>query len=80
MAKSIDEHLLGDDRPEISTDDWEDPDLLTTQEAGHRLEATIRATEADLETARESAPERVPQLELFLRRARAALELHGTDG
>ena len=77
MAKSIDEHLFGDDRHEIVADDWDDQDLLTKDEAGQRLEATIRATEAELEQARVSAPQRVPQLELFLRRAHAALGLYG---
>ena len=74
MTASLDGDLFGTDRHGFETDDWADQDLLTKDEARLRIEQTIRVTEAELERARGSQPGRVPQLELYLERARAVLE------
>jgi hypothetical protein len=66
--------LFGTDRPDFETDDWDDQDLLTKDEARLRIEQTIRVTEGELQRARASEPERVPRLELHIERARAVLE------
>lgn len=66
--------LFGADRGGIETDDWADQDLLTKDEARLRIEQTIRVTEAELARARGSEPARVPQLELYLERARSVLK------
>jgi hypothetical protein len=64
----------GTHRPDFETDDWADQDLLTKDEARLRIEQTIQATKGELERARRSEPERVPQLELYIERAQAVLE------
>jgi hypothetical protein len=66
--------LLGAHRPEFETDDWADQDLLTKDEARLRIEQTIQVTNGELERAQVSEPERVPQLELHIKRAQAVLE------
>jgi hypothetical protein len=66
--------LFGTDRPEFQTDDWDDQDLLTKDEARLRLEQSVRVTQDEYERARASAPERVAELELYLRRAQAVLD------
>jgi hypothetical protein len=73
VTAPLDDDLFGTDRHEIETDDWADQDLLTKDEARLRIEQTIRVTEGELQRARASEPERVPQLELYLERARAVL-------
>jgi hypothetical protein len=40
--------LFPDDRPDIPTDDWEDQDLLTKDEARLRLEAGLRVVNDQL--------------------------------
>jgi hypothetical protein len=67
--------LFGIHRPDVEADDWDDQDLLTKDEARQRIEQTIRVTAGELEQARVSQPERVPQLELYIERAQAVLEL-----
>ena len=66
--------LFGAHRPEFETDDWADQDLLTKDEARLRIEQTIEVTKGELERARVSEPERVPQLERHIERAQAVLE------
>jgi hypothetical protein len=73
VTAPLDDDLFGDDRHDIATDDWADQDLLTKDEARLRIEQPIRVPEDALERARESEPERVPQLELYLERARTVL-------
>jgi hypothetical protein len=67
--------LFGTHRLDVEADDWDDQDLLTKDEARLRIEQAIRVTASELERARVSQPERVPQLELYIERARAVLEL-----
>jgi hypothetical protein len=74
VTAPLDDDLFGADRREIEADDWSDQDLLTKDEARLRIEQTIRVTESELERARVSEPARVPQLELYLQRARAVLD------
>ena len=74
MTAPLDDDLFGTDRHDIEADDWSDQDLLTKDEARLRIEQTIRVTQDALERARVSEPDRVPQLQLHLERARAVLE------
>lgn len=43
-----------DDNPLAEVSDWEEQDLLTLDEAGERLAAEVKATQAALEQARAS--------------------------
>jgi hypothetical protein len=65
--------LSAPNRPEFDTDDWDDQDLLTKDEARLRVEQGVRVAEEELAAARTSAPDRVASLETYLERARTEL-------
>jgi hypothetical protein len=50
------ESLFPEDRPDIPTDDWDDQDLLTKDEASLRLEHSAKLIRAQLEQVRTNDP------------------------
>ncbi|MGX7680058.1 hypothetical protein ACSMXN_14295 [Jatrophihabitans sp. DSM 45814] len=65
--------LFPESRPDIPTDDWDDQDLLTKDEARLRLEQSAAVLRSDLAKAEQSNPSAVADLELQIKRIEIAL-------
>ena len=66
--------LFDEARPDIPTDDWEDQDLLTKDEAGLRLQESAALLRNELTEAVRSNPAAVADLEMQIQRIERVLK------